>query len=418
MAEDEALTAAPGDHARALSEDRAREHHLPDPRSTRRGIALCLSGGGYRAMLFHLGALRRLNEVGLLSNVTTISSVSGGSIMSGLLADRIPQWPAPGTVLSDWDATVAEPARRFTRRNIRTPALVKSLMPWTWLQRSTAVRALARAYEKHLTKQRLAAIPERPDYVFCATDLGFGANWEFRRHRMGDYLAGYMKPPPTWAVAHAVAASSCFPPVFNPLPLDRSITTALRGGSAPSTQRDAVLRDLRLTDGGVYDNLGLEPVWKDHALVLSSDGGSPFPFSDDRGLLSRLQRYVAVQGNQSGSVRKRWLIASFLEGRMDGTYWGIATDVKHYAKTAEGYTGALAEELIARIRTDLDAFSDGEQAVLENHGYLVCAAALDRHLSAYVRKTPVVVPHSEWMDEVRVRRQLWDSGRRKILGRR
>src|SRR5262245_28221555 len=47
------------------------------------GIALCLSGGGYRAMLFHLGALWRLNEAGLLSQLKRISSVSGGSITAG-----------------------------------------------------------------------------------------------------------------------------------------------------------------------------------------------------------------------------------------------------------------------------------------------------------------------------------------------
>ena len=37
-----------------------------DPSSLAPGIALCLSGGGYRAMVFHLGALWRLNELGLL----------------------------------------------------------------------------------------------------------------------------------------------------------------------------------------------------------------------------------------------------------------------------------------------------------------------------------------------------------------
>ena len=31
------------------------------------GIAVCLSGGGYRAMLFHTGVLWRLLEFGLLS---------------------------------------------------------------------------------------------------------------------------------------------------------------------------------------------------------------------------------------------------------------------------------------------------------------------------------------------------------------
>src|SRR5258705_10811805 len=49
------------------------------------GIALCLSGGGYRAMLFHLGALWRLNEVGLMKKLVRVSSVSGGSITAAML---------------------------------------------------------------------------------------------------------------------------------------------------------------------------------------------------------------------------------------------------------------------------------------------------------------------------------------------
>ena len=49
------------------------------------GVGMCLSGGGYRAMLFHLGALRRLNEAGKLATLTRVSSVSGGSITAGVL---------------------------------------------------------------------------------------------------------------------------------------------------------------------------------------------------------------------------------------------------------------------------------------------------------------------------------------------
>jgi len=52
------------------------------------GVGLCLSGGGHRAMLFHLGALRRLNEAGQLAAVTRVASVSGGSIIAGLLGMR------------------------------------------------------------------------------------------------------------------------------------------------------------------------------------------------------------------------------------------------------------------------------------------------------------------------------------------
>src|SRR6266851_2905383 len=54
----------------------------------RPGIALCLSGGGYRAMLFHLGALWRLNELAYLPKLLRISSVSGGSITAGVLGYR------------------------------------------------------------------------------------------------------------------------------------------------------------------------------------------------------------------------------------------------------------------------------------------------------------------------------------------
>src|SRR5918993_272115 len=59
--------------------------HDDDPRKPKGGIALCLSGGGYRAMLFHIGSLWRLNELGYLKKLTRISSVSGGSITAGVL---------------------------------------------------------------------------------------------------------------------------------------------------------------------------------------------------------------------------------------------------------------------------------------------------------------------------------------------
>ena len=49
------------------------------------GIGLCLSGGGFRAMLFHVGAVWRLNELGLLGRLDRVSSVSGGSITAGVL---------------------------------------------------------------------------------------------------------------------------------------------------------------------------------------------------------------------------------------------------------------------------------------------------------------------------------------------
>ena len=59
--------------------------HKPEEENPPNIIALCLSGGGYRAMLFHLGALLRLNEFGYLPKINRFSSVSGGSIMAAWL---------------------------------------------------------------------------------------------------------------------------------------------------------------------------------------------------------------------------------------------------------------------------------------------------------------------------------------------
>ncbi|MEP6651578.1 MAG: patatin-like phospholipase family protein [Lapillicoccus sp.] len=91
----------------------------------RHGIALCLSGGGYRAALFHLGAVRRLNELGVLTQVTTVSGVSGGSIVANLLADPRLEFPADGGVVGGFEECVAGPLQRLTSRNVRGGAAVQ-----------------------------------------------------------------------------------------------------------------------------------------------------------------------------------------------------------------------------------------------------------------------------------------------------
>src|SRR3954464_6546664 len=93
-----------------------KQPYLPLPKPERRGFGLSLSGGGFRAALFHLGALRRLNELEILPKVTTISSVSGGSIFSAFLAVTL-KFPVTGFI-ADWETTVAAPFRLFCTQNI------------------------------------------------------------------------------------------------------------------------------------------------------------------------------------------------------------------------------------------------------------------------------------------------------------
>jgi NTE family protein len=387
-----------------------------EPRRQRQGVALCLSGGGVRAALFHLGALRRLHELGILSQVDTVSSVSGGSIVAAHLADRIPSWPELGDTVAQWDEAVAAPFRSFVRRNHRTGPVLRRLLPSNWRRPGTAIEALAATFQHQLTSLKLSELPERPRFVFSATDMAFGTYWIFERDRFGNFLAGYGTPTPEWTVARAAAASSCFPPVFDPMPLHLE-PHQLRGGTARQTNRDELVSRLCLTDGGVYDNLGLEPVWKTAKIVLVSDGGAPFGFRSDPGTIRRLFRYTSIIGNQAAAIRKRWLISSLATGRLEGAYWGVGSTTERHG-ASEGYPRDLVTDIIARVRTDLDAFSRAETRVLENHGYLMADAAIQRRVPHLIRvHAPLAVPYPDWMDGERVRNALRSSDARTFLGR-
>ena len=116
-----------------------------------------------------------------------------------------------------------------------------------------------------------------------------------------------------------------------PVPFNAS---RYKGENAQGGSADAARAGICLSDGGVYDNLGLEPIWKDHAIVLSSDGGSLFDFAADKNFFARVERYISIQGNQALALRKRWLISNFLTGVMEGTYWGIGSLTANYGPRA------------------------------------------------------------------------------------
>lgn len=416
--------------------------YAPEPPGGRREIALCLSGGGYRAALFHLGALRRLNELGILTQIGTFSTVSGGSLVAAHLARHAGTWPAEGEQIPNWERAIATPFRRFTQRNIRTLPIATRLLPWHWRDRNASVRSLARKLEKHLKPGTFRDLPSHPRFIFCATDLPFGVNWVFDsgaiagrkgrkgadrdcRHEfeetrsfVGDYQAGYHGPIGDWSVGLAAAASACFPPIFPPLTLEIA-PEMLRGGAYCEADRDDLVRSVQLSDGGVYDNLGLEPVWKDHQTVLVSDGGGVFEGEADVGPMWRVSRYLSIVESQSRALRKRWLIAGFLTRQFQGAYWGIGSAPANYGFRDLGYSELTVDRFISEIRTDLDAFTDAEMAILENHGYLMAEAAMQRHVPHLISASaaPLTVPHPAWVDAPKVERALAKSHKRTPLGR-
>ncbi len=438
MARETTPSGVPADRARAQfdwvpvisgeaplpGEARARERYQPG--GERSGTALCLSGGGYRAALFHLGALRRLNELGILGQIDTFASVSGGSIVAAKLATHIagalkqgtiPEWPT-GEEIPGW-GDVATELREFMSKNIRTLGALRMLWPGSWPMSTVGVRSLEKAY-REITTLRLDQLPDKPRFIFCATDLAFATGWFSEHKSLGDYQAGFATPHKSWSLARAVAASSCFPPVFNPLPIEIAPAELKEGRARLRPDRSQLIRGLRLSDGGVYDNLGVEPVWRDHERVLVSDGGASLNFAPDRGLFKRIRRYMSVSEAQGTEVRKRWLISNFVDETMSGTYWGVASAAGSYYEHAPGYSQSVVADVISHVRTDLDAFSEVEQQVLENHGYLVADAAVRTHLHELLRNASDRVPSPPFpglMNEGRVRLNMAQSNKRRLLGR-
>ncbi len=338
-------------------------------------IGLCLSGGGYRAMIFHVGALWRLHETGILATVGRISSVSGGSITNGVLAMN---WPAISAT-TDRAAFVehlVDPIRKVARETFdRGSILAGILLPGTVSDRITD------AYREHLYGDRtLQDLPDEPRFVFNATNVQTGALWRFSKPYMGDWRVGLVRNPKV-ELALAVAASSAFPPVLSPAKVEVD-PDDFEPGSGTDLQRPPFTEEVVLSDGGVYDNLGLETVWKRCRTILVSDaGGQMEPQGEPKeDWAQHAIRVLDVIDNQVRGLRKRQLVAAYRRGDREGTYWGIRTDIADYGlPDALPVPHARSLELAA-TKTRLKAMGERRQEALINWGYAVCDAALRRHV--------------------------------------
>jgi NTE family protein len=341
------------------------------------GTALCMSGGGYRAMLFHVGALWRLNELGRLATLDRVSSVSGGSITAGTLAlgwSRL-AFDAQG-VAANFEAQLVAPVRGLAGRTIDRPSILSGILT----PRQTIAGKVADAYRDHLFGgATLQDLPDHPRFVLNATNVQTGSLFRFSKPYMADYRIGRVDDPAV-DLATAVAASSAFPPVLSPLRLkvDRPWT------GPGELQRPPYTTDVVLTDGGVYDNLGLETAWKRHRTILVSDGGGQMaPQPDPEHDWARHSfRINGLIDNQVRSLRKRQIVAGFVRGDRDGAYWGIRSDAAHFGPPPDSLPCPPEQTLaLAQTRTRLEAMPGERQERLINWGYAICDIAVRRWMA-------------------------------------
>ena len=333
------------------------------------GVGLAVSGGGYRAMLFHLGSFLRLFELGILKGLDRVSSVSGGSITAAKIAL---EWDGLRS-RDDFMKQVVAPVRALAGITVDAPSIIGGvLLP------GTAANRVSRLYAKHLFGDAtLQDLPDGTRFVINATNVETGTLWRFSKPYMRDYKVGKVEHP-TVSLADAVTASSAFPPVLSPfvLDVDADDFSVVEPGVGPN-----FLEEISLTDGGVYDNLGLETVWHRYQTVLVSDAGGalgldPSPPAD---WARHAKRVLDIIHQQVSSVRKRQVIAAFREGERKGAYWGIRTDIADY-----GLPDALEAPhertlLLAETPTRLKRLPGEHQERLINWGYAAADAGIRKH---------------------------------------
>lgn len=283
-------------------------------------IALVLSGGGIRAMAFHLGVLRRMAELGLLERVSHVSSVSGGSLIVGLvLLENQLQWPTSAVYLKDVLPRLRE---KICRRSLQWGALRQLARPWNWRFVASRANLLAAALRCEWgANVALSALPAHPEWSINGTNAENGRRFRFKRHDLGDYVSGYADAR-NFPLADAMAVSAAFPGGFGPLSLKTSeFTWRKREWDAPSGSETPVEPEfptLHLYDGGVYDNLGLEPFFDagrgvakpPDRYILVSDAGLPLSGGIPNGAINpfRLKRVADIMSDQARALRVRTFV--------------------------------------------------------------------------------------------------------------
>lgn len=340
-------------------------------------LGLALSGGGFRATLFGLGSLWRLNDAGLLGKLDRITSVSGGSILMGVLAQRWRQLQFMDGRAGNFEQVIAQPVMAFCHQTIDIGAGLKGL----FTPGKTAGDFLADRYAKDLFgHDTLKSLPQAdghttPSFVFYATNMQTGRSFRLRPDMLADWMIGINRTA-NLSLAVAVAASSAFPPIFSPIVLKTEPADWTEGTPLPNL--DALRRRIVLADGGIYDNMGLESLFEKVDIVLVSDAGAPFAIKEKppEDEVFQLGRVRDILIDQTRALRKRWLVSEFETGRKHGAYWGIGTHMAAYPAGPRMTHDSAVSDALEEVPTRLAGFDAELQGHIINWGYALCDVSL------------------------------------------
>jgi NTE family protein len=206
-----------------------------------------------------------------------------------------------------------------------------------------------------------------------ATNLQTGSGWRFAKSYAADHRVGRIDRP-TLSLSRVVAASSAFPPFLSPVRLTFD-AGAVKPMSGADLHRAPFTQEAVLTDGGVYDNLGLERVWKRCRTVLVSNAGRNTPEigSPTGRWTGQLFRTLYLVQQQAESSRKR--ILNNLDQRTVA-FWSIDTPITAYGLSDALAVTAESTKTAATMRTRLNSFTPDEINLLLQSSYAGADASI------------------------------------------
>jgi len=332
-------------------------------------------------MVFHLGVLRCMAENNQLEQVRYISTVSGGSLIMGLILQEMDlKWPTSEAFLK---SVLPQLRQKLCSRSIMNEALSQLRAPSNWRYLLSRANLVALALQKSWgISGKLSDLPLTPEWSINGTTAETGKRFRFKQRDLGDYTLGYASAN-QFPLANALAISAAFPGGIGPLVID---ATEYEWHKKPWDEPPEMVRPippaypkLHLYDGGVYDNLGLEPFFdagkaavKTHlpsdAIIVVSDAGAPLMPGFSLGALNpwRMKRINDIMADQARALRVRTFVAYLQNETGRGGYLYIGESILNN-------TPCPSASFATSFPTTLRRLNKPEFDQLEEHGYQVTA---------------------------------------------
>ncbi|NBK99202.1 MAG: patatin-like phospholipase family protein [Erysipelotrichia bacterium] len=348
-------------------------------------IGIALSGGGFRASVFHIGVFKTLAKNGYMNKIKYISTVSGGSFTIALILKlNNNQWPNDEEYL---EKILPELKMYFTKLGLGQKAICRLFIPKHWSKLFSRANIIAYSLKKDWSIiNNLSDLPISPMWEINATTNETGKNWSFSKIKMGDWKFGYIMDP-KYDIAEAVAASAAFPGIIGRYSFKSSCYTNWHDfdyncEAFNKKTKPIMFQKLHLSDGGLYNNLGEEALIdklgetliKDINFLIVSDATHILKNEQSKSIfnpLGRTLRLIDIAMDQIKLLRVR-AFHNFLEKNPKS---GLYLQLGQYDSLMKN---KFDLKMLKNIKTSLFSLSSKEYDELVNYGVEITNVGLDK----------------------------------------